>query len=229
MSKPETDLAPRIREKTLDMLLEKEPEEISTRDIAKACGVTATSLYYYYKDKEALFTEIKLMCIEKMDATISAQIARETALQNARVTSLQNAKKIEKTRKQGKKMEPLAECRAGLEAFRDWAFANPRIALLVMGRLKADTQADPEKMKKYYQSTSFAKTVFDRMVQAGVLDSKDTLLDASLCIAALWGAIEMVLLNRTVPQYWTKSGAVDFTDKMIDLLMTSLMSKNRQQ
>jgi AcrR family transcriptional regulator len=213
MSKPETDLAPRIREKTLEMLLEKEPEEISTRDIAKACGVTATSLYYYYKDKEALFTEIKLMCVERMDSFISSQIA----------------KKAEKCQKQGKKWEPLAEGRAGLEAFRDWTFANPRIALLVMGRLRADSQADPEKMRKYYRSTDFAKNMLDRAVQAGVSDSKDTLLDASLCIAALWGSIEMVLLNRTVPQYWTKRGAVEFTGKMIDLLLASLMIKNRQK
>ncbi|MDR0497135.1 MAG: TetR/AcrR family transcriptional regulator [Treponema sp.] len=211
MGKPVTDLAPRIREKTLEMLLKKEPEEITTRDIAKACGVTATSLYYYYKDREALFTEIKLMCVEKMDSFISVQIT----------------KKNEKCRKQGKKMEILAEGRAGFEAFRDWAFANPRIALLVMGRLKADTQADPEKMRKYYRSTDFAKKILDRMVQAGVSDSKDTLLDASLCIAALWGSIEMVLLNRTVPQYWSKRGSLDFTDKMIDLLFESLMRKNR--
>jgi len=205
MSKPETDLAPRIKEKTLELLLEKEPEEISTRDIAKACGVTATSLYYYYKDRDALLTEIKLCCIEKMDRFITEQIARKTSKYN----------------KSGKKLTILDEIRAGLEAFRDWAFGNPRIALLVMGRLKADTQADPEKMKKYYQSTVFAKTMFDKAVQAGLSNSKDTLLDASLAIAALWGAIESVLLNRTVPQYWSKRGGIEFTNKMIDLLLTS--------
>ncbi len=31
MGKPETALAERIRDKTLELLLEKEPEEISTR------------------------------------------------------------------------------------------------------------------------------------------------------------------------------------------------------
>jgi AcrR family transcriptional regulator len=213
MGKPETDLAPRIREKTLELLLEKEPEEISTRDIAKACGVTATSLYYYYKDREALFTEIKLDCIEKMDKTISEQAAKKTL----------------KKRRSGEKTNSLEEVRAGLEAFRDWAFANPRIALLVMGRFRADTQADTEKMKKYYQSTVFAKAMLDRAVQAGLSDSKNTLLDASLCIAALWGAIESVLLNRTVPQYWSKRGSIDFTNKMIDLVLTSLTKKSTEK
>jgi len=213
MGKPKTDLAPRIREKTLELLLEKEPEEISTRDIAKACGVTATSLYYYYKDREALFTEVKLCCVQKMDKFISEQVAKRTS----------------KSRKSGKNLNPLDEARTGFEAFRDWAFANPRIALLVMGRIKADIQEDAEKMSKYYQSYSFAQTLLDKAVETGLSDSKDTLLDVSLCIAALWGAIETVILNRTIPQYWSKRGGLDFTDKMIDLLLTSLMSKNQHK
>ncbi|MCL1928131.1 MAG: TetR/AcrR family transcriptional regulator [Treponema sp.] len=213
MGKPETDLAPRIREKTLELLLEKEPEEISTRDIAKACGVTATSLYYYYKDKETLFTEVKLCCVEKMDKFISGQVTKKTL----------------KSHKSGKRLNPFDEVRIGLTAFRDWAFTNPRIALLVMGRLKADIREDPEKMNKYYQSYFLAKVLLDKAVKAGLSDSKDTLLDVSLCIAALWGAIESVLLNRTIPQYWPKRGGLNFTNKMIDLLLTSLMSENRNK
>ncbi|MCL2801542.1 MAG: TetR/AcrR family transcriptional regulator [Treponema sp.] len=209
MGKPKTDLAPRIREKTLELLMEKEPEEISTRDIAKACGATTTCIYYYYKDKETLYMEIKLYCVGKMDEFIKNQME----------------KLIKKHQKAGNKTDPLIEIRAGLEAFRDWAFLNPRIALLVMERLKADILADSEKMKEYYKSTVFAKIVMDKAVQAGLIKSKDTLLDASLCISALWGAIESVLLNRTIPQYWTQKGKIIFTDKMIDLLLVSLTRK----
>ena len=213
MGKPRTDLAPRIREKTLALLLEKEPEEISTRDIAKACGVTATSLYYYYKDKETLFIEVKLDCVERMVSFISEAVA----------------KKLKKYSKEGKKVTPLLELKTGFEAFRDWSFGNPRIALLVMGRLKADTQADSDKMKKYYQSTAFVKIMLDNAVGAGLIKSKDTMLDACLCIAALWGAIESVLLNRTIPQYWTQKGSIEFTDNMIDLLITSLTLKKKDK
>jgi len=190
MGKPKTDLAPRIRQETLELLMENEPEEISTRDIAKACGATATCIYYYYKDKETLFMEIKLFCVEEMDKFIVNQIE----------------KKVKKQQKENKKPDLLFEIKAGLEAFRDWAFINPRIALLVMEKLKADTLANSEKMQRYYQSTIFAKTVLDKAVKIGLINSKDTLLDASLCISALWGAIESVLLNRTLPQYWSKQG-----------------------
>ena len=211
MGKPETDLAPRIREKTLELLLEKEPEEISTRDIAKVCGVTAASIYYYYKDKEALFNAIKQECVEKMDKFIYEQVK----------------KRMQKQHKPYKKSHHLLEIRLGLEVFRDWAFSNPRIALLVMERMKADTQEDSEKMKKYYKSTIFLKDSMDKAARNGLLSSTDTLLDASLCIAALWGAIESVLLNRTIPKYWTKRGSVDFTNEMINLLLASLTRKER--
>jgi len=209
MGKPKTDLAPRIRQKTLELLMEKEPEEISTRDIAKACDATTTCIYYYYKDKETLYMEIKLYCIEEMDKFITNQVEKE----------------IKKNQKAGKKTNPLIEIRAGLEAFRDWAFKNPRIALLVMERLKADTLADQEKMQKYYKSTISLKTLADKAVHAGFIKSKDTLLDVSLCISALWGAVQSVLLNRTIPQYWTLKGRIIFTDKMIDLLLASLTVK----
>lgn len=206
MARPATNLAVFIRDKTLELLLEKEPEEISTRDIAKACGVTATSLYYYYKDKDVLFNEVKLCCIEKMDAAIAEQIARVPEI----------------NRKKSIKIDPFLEVRAGLEAFRDWAFENSRIALLVMGRLKADINADSEKMKKYYHSTVFAKEALDKLVKKGFYNSNDTLCDACLYIAALWGAIESVLLKRTIPQFWTKRGALYFTDSMINLVISSL-------
>ena len=205
MGKAATNLAEHIRDKTLELLLEKEPEEISTRDIAKACGVTATSLYYYYRDKEALFTEVKLFCIGKMDRAIAGRIAKLSGKHH--------------------RNNPLEEARAGFEAFRDWAFANPRVALLVMGRLRADTSNDPEKTEKYYRSTLFAKEILDKLVKRGLSDSRDTLLDACLCIAALWGTIEMVLLNRTVPRYWTRRGGLYFTDNMINLLLTSATRK----
>ena len=213
MGKPKTDLAPRIREKTLELLLEKEPEEISTRDIAKACGVKATSLYYYYKDKESLFTEVKFDCFAEIEVFISNQVSKKAA----------------KYSRSGKEWNLLLELRTWFEAFRDWSFANPRVAVLLMGRLKADTQAEPDKMKKFYRLTDFGKILLDKAVLAGLSDSKNTLLDVSLCIAAIWGAIESVILNRAAPQYWSPRGGIEFTNKMIDLLMASLMHNDRHK
>jgi AcrR family transcriptional regulator len=211
MPKSETDLALRIRDKTLELLLEKEPEEITIRDIGKACAVTSASIYYYYKDKETLFTEVKLFCIGQMDEYLSAH----------------TAKKITKYRISHERINLLEEIKFIFETFRDWAFEHPRIALLVMERFKADIIDDPDEIAKYYQSIFFGQSFLDRAVKAGILHSKDTMLDASLCVAALWGAIECVLLNRTHPQYWSQTAGINFTNNMIDFIMASLMSKNQ--
>jgi hypothetical protein len=43
----------------------------------------------------------------------------------------QITKKASKNGKQGRMIAPIEEVKTGLTAFRDWAFANPRIAILV--------------------------------------------------------------------------------------------------
>jgi AcrR family transcriptional regulator len=190
-----TDLAATIQKKTLDLLMNREPEEISMRNIARECGVSATSLYYYYKDKESLFEVVKLNCLNALDDFITKSV------------------------KPGG--DPVAAMRVALGAFRDWAFANPRMSLLIMGRLKANTEANQAQLEKYYRSTMLGKKILDGIVAAGKSKSKDTLLGASLCIAALWGAIEQVLFNRTIPKYWNKG--ILFTNKMIDFCCSAIL------
>jgi AcrR family transcriptional regulator len=210
MAKKETDLAPRIREKTLELLLEKAPEEISMRDIAKACEVTATSIYYYYKDKDSLFTEIKLVCLDAMHKDLSSRIEE----------------KIIHYQISHERSDLLTEIRSVFEAFRDWAFEHPRIAILIMGRFKPDAINNQDDMNNYYQSTFLGQSFLERGVAAGLIRSSDTMLDTNLCVSALWGAIQSVLLKLTVPDYWTEEGRILFTNKMIDLLLTSLMHKS---
>jgi AcrR family transcriptional regulator len=174
--------------------MEKEPDEITMRDIAKKCGVTATTLYYYYSDKDTLFEEVKLESVAGMNSYIK--------------------KKLEGIK------EPVKAMRAALSAFRDWSFENPRLAILIMGRLKANKEANNEQLEVYYQSTLTGKAFLDAAVKAGKIKSRDTLLDSSLIIAALWGAIESILLSRTMPEYWDKG--ILFTNKMIDHLLDKL-------
>lgn len=199
MRTADPELIPRIKEKTLELLMQKEPEEITMREIAQACGVSATTLYYYYRDKDALFEEVKLWRLEAMDAFIVSKTAG-----------------IE---------DSAAAIKAAFTAFRDWAFENPRISLLIMGRLKANHSGGEE----YYRSTFFGKTLLERAVRDGRARTRtgDPLLDTSLTISALWGAIETVLLNRTLPEYWDKG--ILFTDKMIELCCSVILKGEKNE
>lgn len=191
MRVPNPDLEKNIREKTLGLLMVKEPEEIGMRDIATACGVTATTIYYYYSDKESLFEAVKLDCISTLDSFVETRVASVNT----------TAGKI----------------RESMAAFRDWALANPRVALLVMGKLKPNLEVGGDNLSRYYRSSNFAKDLLDRAVSEGLMKCEDTLLYSSLCIAGLWGAIESVILNRTNPEYWNNGEY--FTDRMIDLVL----------
>ena len=194
MRAPNPEMERTIRQKTLELLLAREPEEIGMRDIATSCGVTATTIYYYYADKERLFEAVKKDCMAEMDRLI---------IERAGVLS-----------------DSIGMLRAGLAAFRDWAFANPRIALLVMNRFRPNFEATPEEMAGYYRTTFFGKDLLERAVVEGMARSDDTLLDSSLCISALWGAIESIIRCRTVPEYWDKG--VMFTDAMIEMCCARL-------
>lgn len=189
-----TELEKKIRTECLNLLLEKESELIGMRDIASACGVSSTSIYYYFKDKEMLFEAVKLDCIASLDTYVFEKTLSLT--------------------------DPVDRIRTSLSAFRDWSFENPRKALLVMGRLKANVNAESNEMAQYYRSTEFAKNLLDQAVSEGKSKSKNTLLDCSLCIAGVWGAIESILLKRTVPEYW--SNGVFFTDRMIELCCSAI-------
>jgi Transcriptional regulator len=194
MRKKNDAMGETIRKKTLELLMAREPEEIGMRDIAGACGVTATTIYYYYRDKERLLEDVKRDCMDGMDRFILERVGQEPD--------------------SGRKL------RTGLAAFRDWCFANSRIALLVMNRFRPNLEADPPEMAVYYRSTFLARDLIERAVADGKARSVDPVLDASLCIAATWGAVESVLRSRTVLEYWNRG--VEFTDGMIDICCARL-------
>lgn len=188
------ELERKIRLECRALLLEKEPEEIGMRDIAARCGVSATSIYYYYADKDALFEAVKLDFLAGLDARIRSGVVEASGATE--------------------------RLRAGLAAFRDWALENPRVSLLVMGRLKPNLTAGKDELARYYRSNEFAKELLDAAVAEGLSFVDDTKLASALCIAALWGAIESILLNRTHPDYWNKG--TYFTDRMIDMLVAQV-------
>jgi AcrR family transcriptional regulator len=188
-----------IRSACLSLLLEKEPELIGMRDIATRCGISATAIYYYYSDKEKLFEAVKKDCLKRMDEWISSQVSGT---------------------------DTLSQLRSALEAFRDWAFANPRIALLVMGRLKANTGASSTEMPLYYRSLTLGKELLDKAVAEGSCRSNDTILDSSVCVSAVWGTIESILLNRSAPELWNRGK--ETTDRIIDICIQAVHSENRQ-
>ena len=200
MRKPNPDLRQQIMEAALALVIEAGQEGIAMRDLAVRCGITATTIYYYWKDKDSLLEALKFHCLSGMDAAIARRI--ETAQKETNNT--------------------LLILRHGLEAFRDWVLANPGIALLVMSGFKPDTQAEAEKLDQYYISSRRAEALVAAAVAKGLCSSCNPRMDSSLCIAALWGALESVLLKRSWPDFWERGQ--ELSDRTIDMCLHWLQS-----
>ena len=194
MRKPNTEIKKIIKEKSLELLMQKNPEQIGMREIAAACGITATNIYHYYKDKDRLFQEISLDCLYKL---------------NIRLTK---ATQKEKTIKK--------QIQSAIEAYRDWCFENPRRALLVMQGIKSADDASPEVIEEYYVCNRTGESLLKEAVMQGIAKSTNPRLDVSILVSGLWGCIESVLLKKSEPDYWEKGNT--YTDRFIKLWITSI-------
>ena len=185
-------LQPMILQKTLELLQEKEPYEIGMRDIAEKCGVTATTIYRYYKDKEDLFRKISLDNLERLNFFLEK-----------RVSKIDN---------------PKEKLIAALKAFRDWCFENPRTAQLFMGKISVDDNASEAEIESFYTSQRFGQKLLENCLKNNSVTLTDTKCHTDMIIFSLWGCIESVLLKRSDPEYWSKG--IEFTDQFIDVVST---------
>ncbi len=201
MRLPNPELEGVIRERTLTLLLTREPAEIGMRDIAEACGVTPATVYRYFDSKEALLNAIKTDRLDDMDRFIAERVSALRA---------------------GTSVSARALLRAGLSAFRDWCLENPRLASLVMEGFDPDLDCGQETMDRYYRSVNLASGLVREALAAGEARPCDPRLAVSLAVAALWGAIESVLRKRSYPEYWGRG--LEFTEAMMDMCLESIFS-----
>ncbi|MBP5697538.1 MAG: TetR/AcrR family transcriptional regulator [Treponema sp.] len=194
MRNPNTEIEGLVIEKTLALLLKKNPDQISMREIASECNVTATLIYHYYKDKTQLFQAVALSCILKLNEHIS------------------NAAEQEKN--------PKKRVLAAAKAFRDWCFENPRKSLLVMQGIKSMEEGPKEYLEKYYACNRTGERLLREAVKSGMAKSKNIALDIGILISGLWGCCENVILKKTEEKYW--EDGITFTDRFLRMWMQEI-------
>ena len=200
MRKPNTEIISVIKQKTLELLMQKNPEQIGMREIAAACDITATNIYHYYKDKDRLFQEISLDCLYEL---------------NERLASLsQKGKTVKK------------QIQNAIESFRDWCFENPKRALLVMQGIKSADDAPPELIEEYYVCNRTGEKLLREAITQGLAKSTNPRLDVGILVSGLWGCIESVLLKKCEPDYWEKGKS--YTDRFIKLWLNSIFGEDEK-
>lgn len=194
MRKPNTEIKSIIKERTLELLMQKNPDQIGMREIAAACKITATNIYHYYKDKDRLFQEISLDCLFQLNTRLTESAQKGKTIKS----QIQNA----------------------IEAYRNWCFENPRRALLVMQGIKSADDASPELIEEYYVCNRTGEKLLKEAIKQGMAKSTNPRLDVSILVSGLWGCIESVLLKKSEPDYWEKGNT--YTDRFINLWINSI-------
>lgn len=194
MRNPNPNLIGQIKETALKLLMEKDPSQIGMRDIASECGITATNIYHYFKDKDRLFQAISLDCLNQLNERI-----KENALR-------------------GKTIK--AQIKNAVNAYRDWCFENPRRCLLVMQGIKSADDITPEQMEEFYVCNRTGEKLLREAIKQGQARSSDPRLDIGLLVSGLWGCIESVLLKKCEVEYW--ENGVTYTDRFIKLWCNSI-------
>ncbi|MBR6216230.1 MAG: TetR/AcrR family transcriptional regulator [Spirochaetaceae bacterium] len=194
MRKPNTEIISVIKQKTLELLMQKNPEQIGMREIAAACDITATNIYHYYKDKDRLFQEISLDCLYELNERLAESSQKGKTVRR----QIQNA----------------------IESFRDWCFENPKRALLVMQGIKSADDAPPELIEEYYVCNRTGEKLLREAITQGLAKSTNPRLDVGILVSGLWGCIESVLLKKCEPDYWEKGKS--YTDRFIKLWLNSI-------
>lgn len=199
MRKANEEIMPLIKQRTLELLMKKNPEEIGMRDIAENCGITATSIYHYYKDKDKLFQAISLDCLYKLNDRI-----KEAA---------KNGNTIKK------------QIKNAIKSFRDWCFENPRLSLLVMEGIKSADDATQEIIEQYYVCNRTGEDLLRKAVAQGEARSENPRLDIGILISGLWGCIESIILKKSEPEYW--EDGKEFTDRFIKIWIKSIFINDK--
>ena len=194
------NIKPLIKEKTLNLLMHKNPDQIGMRDIAKECEITATSIYHYYADKDRLFQEISLDCLYELNERIKAASKNGSTARE----QIKNA----------------------ITAFRDWSFENPRRALLVMQGIKSAEGITPEQMEEFYVCNRTGEKLLREAIKQGLAKSSDPRFDVSILVSGLWGCIESVLLRKCEAEYWDSGKA--YTDRFIKLWCNSVFQEDEK-
>ncbi|MBP5519081.1 MAG: TetR/AcrR family transcriptional regulator [Treponema sp.] len=199
MRNANSQIIPLIKQKTLELLMQSDPAQIGMREIAKNCGITATNIYHYYKDKDTLFQAISLDCIRALNEKIK----------NA-------ATKGKNTKNQVKN---------AIQVFCSWCFENPRMALLVMQGIKSAENVSPEIMEEYYICNRTGEQLLRKAIAEGAAHSKNPRLDIGLLVSGVWGCIEAVLLKKCDVEYW--ENGKKFTDAFITLWLNSIFGDEK--
>jgi AcrR family transcriptional regulator len=171
-------------------------EGVTVRLIAKRAGITATTIYYYYKNKEELFDKLKFNVAREMDEYIFSRVNREDSPE--------------------KQFEDL------IGAFVEWSLAHPKLLDLVFDSLPPKTNLTQEEAADLYRTQNRIIELMEKLRFKNE-NSFNPKVDSSIYIGLAYGVVKLFLNKRVLPDYW--EDITPLKEKMIEFIINSLRSQ----
>lgn len=202
MSKPPNpELIEQIQFIVADIIHKRGVSALSMREIAKLAGISATTIYYYFKDKDDLVEKIKIDAFDKLDVFM--------------------AKRIDKNSDYETQLKTL------LKAFIEWCMLNPNLAGMLFERLPNQTGLSEDTQKKYMKVFYRALKIMIKGKEAGEFDFTDAQIDVSVGFSIIYGVVNLHLNKRFPEQFW---GVPDpIFDRAIEVISTVLTMKSKNK
>lgn len=171
MSKAEPSLSDKILNASRTLLVTHGYQKLSMRKIAQEIGVSATSIYIHFKNKDHLLHTLMEHSIESLSK----------AIEKPDIENLTAAEKVE----------------AIAKAYVNFATANPEEYQVIYLVKSHEMERYPkEKFRKVRRGYDLLAHVIEDAVKSGAIEESNPLLAAYTIWAQLHGVVSVVINNR---------------------------------
>tara|TARA_R110002124_G_scaffold77578_2_gene207811 strand:- start:7434 stop:8036 length:603 start_codon:yes stop_codon:yes gene_type:complete len=171
MNEKETSLRDKILDISRHLLYNDGHTSLSMRGIAKEVGVSATSIYLHFDNKDHLLHTLIEESVEALSVSIEERVNENS--------------------------DVITQFESIIQAYVDFALSNPeKYQIIYMVRSEAMSRYPKEKFRKARRCYELLVKVIVSGVQEGVMEEEDPLTAAYSIWAQLHGVITVVLNQR---------------------------------
>jgi AcrR family transcriptional regulator len=201
MTRPENpELIKAIRKAVAELVTTRGPAAVTMREIASRCGVTPTTIYYYFENKDRLFEAAKFDIVDEMDRYFAARIDENDS--------------------------PKKQLVDLIAAFVEWYIANKNLADLLFEKLPPETNLTEESMKRYYKAHMRGERIIRKAKESGELAVDDIEIDTCLGLSFMYGLAKLFCERRLPPRFWDDIDPL--VSRMTEIFLSALSFKDNQ-
>ncbi len=172
---PNPELIENIQVVVSDLVKQKGIDALTLRMIARRLSITATTIYYYYKDKSDLINKIKIRGHSQLDSFIAESIKPNDSCKN--------------------------RLKAVILSFVKWCAENENLASLMFAKLPEEFENTKESTDNHFKIFGRYVAILKQGRTKGDFKITDIEQEASLGISLLYGMVTLYFNRRLSSKY----------------------------